>query len=353
MPLSGFYGVRFSNNAEPKRVKDQQRSRKMADIMGTFVKIISVLVAFSLFLGSSAENLALKRPIEANFTCGSPPEIYYKTWQDQYRPNKRRQFTCNASDAIDSHPPSRMVDANFDTYWQSKAGMEITNITIDLRSETQKFIFVRTINITFEAYQRPGQILYLKSSDGGVTFTPWHRYVSFPFECQSVFGVTFAERPFLVKSVLCKNYLELLPSKGNQSVFVDLYGGRSSTNSPQLQEWLNATHIRMRFSGLFKKFDIFSKNWHHYAVREIKVTGSCFCNGHASGCTINSTTGARSCQCRNNACGPLCDRCCPAFNQYPWKQGTGAPFEHFLKKVAEKESLNSKLEDPKISNFPN
>ncbi|XP_065059495.1 laminin subunit alpha-like [Rhopilema esculentum] len=110
-------------------------------------------------------------------------------------------------------------------------------------------------------------------------------------------------------------------------VFVDLYGGRSSTNSPQLQEWLNATHIRMRFSGLFKKFDIFSKNWHHYAVREIKVTGSCFCNGHASGCTINSTTGARSCQCRNNACGPLCDRCCPAFNQYPWKQGTGAPFE--------------------------
>ena len=66
---------------------------------------------------------------------------------------------------------------------------------------------------------------------------------------------------------------------------------------------------------------------HHYTVREVNITGSCFCNGHASVCNINATSGERSCSCQNNVCGVICDRCCPAYNQYPWKQGNGAPFE--------------------------
>ena len=78
---------------------------------------------------------------------------------------------------------------------------------------------MKTISIQFGAYQRPGQILYSKSTDGGLTYSPWHRYVTFPYECSSIFGVTYADRPFLANSVLCRTFLPLLaPTKGNESV---------------------------------------------------------------------------------------------------------------------------------------
>ena len=27
------------------------------------------------------------------------------------------------------------------------------------------------------------------------------------------------------------------------------------------------------------------------------------------------------CKCQHNTCGPLCDRCCPVFNQKRWRPG--------------------------------
>lgn len=82
-----------------------------------------------------------------------------------------------------------------------------------------QFVFVRTINIQFGAYQRPGQILYSKSMDGGLTYSPWHYYVTYPSECSSIFGVRYADRPFLENSVLCRTFQpSLLPLKGNETV---------------------------------------------------------------------------------------------------------------------------------------
>lgn len=28
------------------------------------------------------------------------------------------------------------------------------------------------------------------------------------------------------------------------------------------------------------------------------------------------------CECQHNTCGELCDRCCPGFNQKPWRAAT-------------------------------
>eukprot|EP00794_Sanderia_malayensis_P009566 gene9566-10555_t len=278
-------------------------------------------------LSISATNLALHRNIDANVTCGSPPELFYESSQGDKPVSERVASTCNASSAINSHPPSYLLDGSNYTFWQTKAGVDVAYITIDLRSIAQKFIFVRKIHIFFGDYRRPAQIAYSKSSDGGLTFQPWHYYVAFASQCQSVFGATFRTRPFTSNTILCTNYANFLPLESNETISVDLHGGRASTNTLSLQQWMNATHIRIRFSGLFRKFDLFSVKWHHYSVRGISVTGDCFCNGHASVCNVNSTTGNRICQCENNACGLQCDQCCPAFNQYAFKQGSKAPFE--------------------------
>ncbi len=40
---------------------------------------------FNLFIQcGSATNLALRKNVEANVTCGTPAELYYKTWQGMH-----------------------------------------------------------------------------------------------------------------------------------------------------------------------------------------------------------------------------------------------------------------------------
>ena len=57
---------------------------------------------------------------------------------DIARPHERVPFICNASDPTNSHPAGYMVDGLNLTHWQAKAGVDTANITIDLRSATQK-----------------------------------------------------------------------------------------------------------------------------------------------------------------------------------------------------------------------
>ena len=47
-------------------------------------------------------------------------------------------YICNASSPNFSHPPRFMVDGSHDTHWQAKSDSDPANITIDLRSSTQK-----------------------------------------------------------------------------------------------------------------------------------------------------------------------------------------------------------------------
>lgn len=72
----------------------------------------------------------------------------------------------------------------------------------------------------------------------------------------------------------------------------------------------------------------FSNIQHHYVVREIGLRAKCNCNGYADGfdCSLNSVNNLRECKCKGNTCGVYCQRCCSAFNQYPWQQGTGPPW---------------------------
>lgn len=50
----------------------------------------------------------------------------------------------------------------------------------------------------------------------------------------------------------------------------------------------------------------------------------CDCNGHGDGlsCPLNKQSGSRKCDCLDNTCGDRCEKCCPAYNQYPWKKGS-------------------------------
>ena len=58
-------------------------------------------------------------------------------------------------------------------------------------------------------------------------------------------------------------------------------------------------------------------------MREVEVDAYCTCNGQGDGsqCFFNETLGEDVCVCQEGACGIGCGVCCPAYNQYEWKQG--------------------------------
>ncbi len=71
-----------SNNAKPMV---SQRSATASKNMAAEIEMRRIWLIFFAALFNNAghcnANLALRRPIDAYITCGSPPEQYYETWQ--------------------------------------------------------------------------------------------------------------------------------------------------------------------------------------------------------------------------------------------------------------------------------
>ena len=61
-----------------------------------------------------------------------------------------------------------------------------------------------------------------KSKDGGISFTPWHYIVSFPFECRDIFKTDYIQRPFEVNTIVCNTYDILIPTLTNETVSKEL-----------------------------------------------------------------------------------------------------------------------------------
>ena len=59
-------------------------------------------------------------------------------------------------------------------------------------------------------------------------------------------------------------------------------------------------------------------------VSDLAIGGRCKCNGHASDCTLDRTTGEMSCNCKHNTAGKECEKCKPFHFDRPWGRATSA-----------------------------
>jgi laminin, alpha 1/2 len=66
----------------------------------------------------------------------------------------------------------------------------------------------------------------------------------------------------------------------------------------------------------------------YYSIQSIIAYGRCNCNGHAGKCREQidekdkSASKLPQCECMHNTCGKNCERCCPLYNQKPFRIGT-------------------------------
>ena len=84
-----------------------------------------------LSVGQGFDSL-LQKAIDANVTCGSPAEVYFRTQEGILHPRLRTPLVCDADDPQNSHSPEYMVDGGLTTFWQSKASIDRADIRIDL-----------------------------------------------------------------------------------------------------------------------------------------------------------------------------------------------------------------------------
>ena len=89
-----------------------------------FIAVLLVMIV-GIFLFASGQtpfNAAFRKGATANITCGSPAEKYFRIQDAMVLAEKRIEYTCNASDRNNSHPPAYLVDGSMGTFWQSTAG---------------------------------------------------------------------------------------------------------------------------------------------------------------------------------------------------------------------------------------
>uniref|UniRef100_A0A673CU24 Laminin subunit alpha 3 n=1 Tax=Sphaeramia orbicularis TaxID=375764 RepID=A0A673CU24_9TELE len=295
-------------------------------------------------------NLAEGARISATATCGQTEtegpryDLYCKLvggpTAGRLTQNIQGQFCdyCNSDDPTRAHPVTNAIDGT-ERWWQSpplSRGLVYNevNVTLDLG----QLFHVAYILIKFANSPRPDLWVLERSVDNGRTYTPWQYFAHSKRECIEQFGKQPNVRIQRDDDQLCTTeYSRIVPLE-NGEIVVSLVNGRPGaknfTYSPVLRDFTKATNIRLRFlrtstllGHLISKAqrDPTVTRRYYYSIKDISIGGRCVCHGHAQVCggtRDHDSPNRRQCECQHNTCGESCDRCCPGFNQKPWRAAT-------------------------------
>uniref|UniRef100_A0A8C9VML2 Laminin subunit alpha 3 n=1 Tax=Scleropages formosus TaxID=113540 RepID=A0A8C9VML2_SCLFO len=294
-------------------------------------------------------NLAEGARISASATCGEDErggartELYCKLVGGPTTgpPSQtiQGQFCdyCNSNDPDRAHPASNAIDGT-ERWWQSpplSKGLRYNevNVTLDLG----QLFHVAYVLIKFANSPRPELWVLERSVDFGRTYSPWQYFAHLKRECIETFGKPPNGRIVRDDDQICTTeYSRIVPLE-NGEIVVSLVNGRPGatnfTYSPLLRDFTKATNIRLRFlrtstllGHLISKAqrDPTVTRRYYYSIKDISVGGRCVCHGHAQVCGSRDPDNPSRfrCECQHNTCGESCDRCCPGFNQKPWRAAT-------------------------------
>eukprot|EP00064_Thunnus_orientalis_P008161 superscaffoldBa00000954_g8184 len=221
----------------------------------------------------------------------------------------------SSEDPNRAYPVTNAIDGT-ERWWQSPPlsrgiGYNEVNVTLDLG----QLFHVAYILIKFANSPRPDLWVLERSVDNGKTYTPWQYFAHSKHECIERFGKQPNARAVNDDDQLCTTeYSRIVPLE-NGEIVVSLVNGRPGsknfTYSPALRDFTKATNIRLHFLRTNTLLGhLISK-----AQRDPTVTRRV---RHK----LYNLALRLQCECQHNTCGDSCDRCCPGFNQKPWRAAT-------------------------------
>ncbi|XP_033880763.3 laminin subunit beta-4 isoform X1 [Acipenser ruthenus] len=277
--------------------------------------------------------------LSATSTCGlNGPQKYCILG---YLENEQKCFTCDSSYPYNryNNPYSHQIENIITTFepdrklkwWQSENGVDRVSIRLDLEA---LFQFSHLV-LTFKTF-RPAEMLIERSRDNGQT---WKVFRYFSQDCESSFPGIPTGPAQRIEDVICDSkYSGTEPSTDGEVVLKALDPNFQIENpyNPHIQELITMTNLRVNFTRLLTLGDTLllrrkrnPQEKYYYALYEMVVRGSCFCNGHASQCMpVDNARGDvfreqrmvhGRCVCQHNTDGLNCERCKDFYNDAPWR----------------------------------
>ncbi|XP_071512701.1 laminin subunit gamma-1 isoform X2 [Panulirus ornatus] len=283
-------------------------------------------------------NAAFNLPVEVTNTCGVARPQQYCLQTGGYGSKKACEM-CNANLAQLAHPPRYLTDFNNNdnhTWWQSETmheGIQFPN-QVNLTLSLDKAFDITYVRLFFHS-PRPESFAIFKRTSRDKEWEPYQYYSA---TCRDTYGIpdsTYVRRDDETRALCTSEFSDISPLTGGNVAFSTLEGRPSAynfENSPELQDWVTATDIRIILDRLNTfRDEVFGDpkvlKSYFYAITDFAVGGRCKCNGHASECVSSSSLAGGQqlvCRCEHNTAGPDCGECLPFYNDFPWSRATSS-----------------------------
>ncbi|XP_031767395.2 laminin subunit gamma-1 [Galleria mellonella] len=275
------------------------------------------------------ENAAFNVQMEATNTCGDNGPMMYCIQTSAATSTRSCDF-CQPGQFTSYYLTDLHHEQNNQTWWQSetmKEGIQYPN-QVNLTLHLGKAYDITYVKIVFYSPRPQSFAVYKKTSEE----KDWEPFQYFSASCRDTYGVLeqrSADIGAETRALCTSEYSDISPLSGGNVLFSTLEGRPSAftfDSSPELQEWVTATDLRISLDRLntfgdeiFEDVQVLQSYW--YAIADVAVGARCKCNGHASVCDTDELpdgTRTRACRCEHNTAGRDCERCLDFYNDAPW-----------------------------------
>ncbi|XP_043977386.1 laminin subunit beta-3 [Gambusia affinis] len=266
--------------------------------------------------------LGRSHQLRASSTCGlTDSEIYCTPHQRKMRccpcdsRNPNGQLAHTMKEILTTSGPNR--------WWQSSKGVNPVVLQFDLNNLFQ----LDNLVLSFKG-PRPKALLIERTLDNG---RRWQPVLYLAKNCQEAFPGIQTNSPISLEQIYCHTLQPHADPYQDETIeFSPLsqYLYAPVSDSQKIEDKAGLTGLRVTLTELgdvpFYPGRSFSK---FFALKEMRVMGTCMCHGHADRCQAQEYNNPGTdtiqvnhvCDCRHNTAGENCERCADFYNDLPWR----------------------------------